>query len=307
MWFNMKNMKTKLIALLVFTSLRSVAQQDAQYTQYMYNTVSVNPAYAGTREQLSFLALHRSQWIGLDGAPVTNTFAANTPLGDSKLGLGFSVINDKIGPIVSNSLSVDLSYTIDLNDAYKLSFGLKGTANFLKLDANRLNMFDKDDQQITSISNSFSPNFGSGIYLHSNKGYVGTSIRNLVRTVTSSNVALHKEELNYYLIGGYVFDIDYALQFKPAILVKAVKGAPLQADISANFLFSEKFTVGAAYRWSAAVSAMAGFQVSEKLFIGYGYDFDTTSLGRFNSGSHEVFVRFELPKAAARITAPRFF
>jgi type IX secretion system PorP/SprF family membrane protein len=292
----------------MFTGLLSYGQQDAQFTQYMYNTINVNPAYAGSRGALSMFALYRTQWVGLDGAPVTSTVSMNTPLNDSKLGLGVSLINDKIGPTTENTLSADLSYTIPTSETWNLSFGIKATANFFDLDASKLNPIDATDPSLQDFSN-FSPNIGAGIYWHSDKAYIGFSIPNFIETnnYDDNEVAIFKERISYYLIGGLVFDLSDTVKFKPAFLTKMVEGAPLQADISANFLFFDKFMLGASYRWSAALSAMVGFQVTDGLYIGYGYDKETTTLDNYTSGSHEIFLRYELFSNTAKITTPRFF
>ncbi|MFV8466360.1 type IX secretion system membrane protein PorP/SprF [Flavobacterium sp. LB1P62] len=302
-------MKTKLFSfVLMFTAIVSFAQQDAQFTQYMYNTININPAYAGSRGALSIFALHRTQWVGLDGAPVTNALSMHTPLNASTLGLGVSIINDKIGPTHENTISADLSYTVPTSEIFKLSFGIKATANLFDLDVTRLNPAD-DDPSLHDYNNKFSPNIGAGIYWHSDKAYVGLSVPNFIETnrYDDNEVAIFKEKINYYLIAGYVFDLNNYIKFKPAVLAKMVEGAPLQTDISGNFMFNEKFVVGLAYRWSAALSAMVGFQVSEGLYIGYGYDHDTTNLDNYNSGSHEIFLRYELFKNNNKITTPRFF
>lgn len=250
---------------MMFTAIASYAQQDAQYTQYMYNTINVNPAYAGSRGALSFFALHRTQWVGLDGAPITNTLSVNTPFNNSKLGLGVSIVNDEIGPSTTNSISADISYTIPVSESYKLSFGVKGTANLFSIDVNKLNPSDQTDPQFQNFDNEFSPNIGAGIYLHSHKAYLGFSIPNFIETdaYNDNDVAIYKEKINYYLIGGYVFDLNQSIKFKPTFMTKLVEGSPLQVDLSGNFMFNEKFVVGLAYRWSASVSAMAGFQISD--------------------------------------------
>lgn len=293
----------------MFTAIASFAQQDAQYTQYMYNTVNVNPAYAGTRGALSIFALHRTQWVGLDGAPVTNTVSVNTPFNNSKVGLGVSIINDEIGPSTNNSVSVDISYYIPVSESYKLSFGVKGTANIFNIDVTKLNPGDESDPQFQNIDNEFSPNIGAGLYLHSHKAYVGFSIPNFVETnaYNDNEVRVYKEKINYYLIGGYVFDLGSYIKFKPTFMTKMTEGAPLQLDVSGNFMFNEKFTVGLAYRWSASLSAMVGFQISDGFYIGYAYDFETTELDNYNSGSHEIFLRYEIFKKNSKMVTPRFF
>ena len=303
-------MRTKfLFFALMLTGFAGFAQQDAQYTQYMYNTINVNPAYAGSRGVMSIFGLHRTQWVGLDGAPVTNAASINTPINNSNLGVGLSFVNDKIGPTNENAISADVSYTVKTSETFKLSFGVKGTANLFNLDVNKLNPQDAGDPQFQNLDNTFTPNIGAGVYYHSDKMYVGLSVPNFFETkrYSDNDVALNAERMNFYLIAGYVFDLTYNLKFKPALLTKAVEGAPLQVDVSANFLYNDKFMLGAAWRWDAAVSAMAGFQITDGLFIGYGYDHETTRLRRFNSGSHEIFLRFELFKKHSKIVSPRFF
>lgn len=308
------NLKTNIrnFAILLFITVTAVtmhAQQEAQFTQYMYNTVSVNPAYAGSRDVLSITGLYRTQWIGLEGAPKTGTFSLNSPLND-RLGLGFSVVNDRIGPSDENNLAVDFSYNIPLNDTYRLFFGMKASANLLNVDYTKLNIYNPNDPGFReNVDNKFSPNIGAGVYLQSEKGYVGLSVPYMLETshYIHSVTSDIKERMHIYLIGGYVFDLSPSLKFKPAVLAKAVIGAPLQVDVSANFLINDKFTLGAAYRWDAAISAMAGFQISPGLLAGYAYDFDTTNLGNYNSGSHEIFLRFEIFKYNLPIINPRFF
>ena len=303
-------MRTRILYFaLMLIGLVSFAQQDAQYTQYMYNTINVNPAYAGSRGVMSIFGLHRTQWVGLDGAPTTNAASINAPIDNTNLGVGLSFVNDKIGPTVENTISADLSYTINTSETYKLSFGIKGTANLFNLDVTKLNPVNQGDPLLQNLDNDFSPNVGAGVYFHSDKLYLGASVPNFFETkrYDDNDIAVYKERMNLYLIGGYVFDITPTIKFKPAFLTKVVEGAPLQLDLSGNFLFNEKFVLGAAWRWDAAVSAMAGFQITDGLFLGYGYDLETTKLANYNSGSHEVFLRFELFQKQEKIVSPRFF
>ena len=290
------------------TSSASFAQQDAQFTQYMYNTININPAYAGSREVMSIFGLHRTQWVGLAGAPVTNAFSLNTPINNSKIGIGLSAINDRIGPTVENTLSVDVSYTVQTSETYKLSFGIKGTGNFFNLDSSQLNPLVDNDPSLINY-NKFTPNIGAGVYFHSDKSYIGVSVPNFIQSnrYNSDNVAILKERINYYFIAGYVFDLNPNIKFKPALLTKLVTGSPLQVDVSGNFMFYNKFVIGAAYRWDAALSALAGFQITDGLYVGYGYDMETTKLRKYNSGSHEVFLRYELFNNNNKILSPRFF
>ncbi|RWW96769.1 PorP/SprF family type IX secretion system membrane protein [Flavobacterium cerinum] len=287
----------------------SFAQQDSQFTQYMYNPVNFNPAYAGSREVLSIFGMHRTQWVGLDGAPVTNTVSVHTPIENSNVGIGLSFINDRIGPSDENTISVDFSYTIYTSDYYKLAFGLKATANLLNVDFTKLTQQPGDPELQYNIDNRFSPNIGAGIFWYSDRSYFGLSVPNFLETkhFDGGDNSVAKEKMHYYLIGGYVFDLSPELKFKPSVLTKLVKQAPLQVDFSANFLFNEKLTLGVAYRWSAALSAMVGFQITDGLLAGYSYDAETTKLANYNSGSHEIFLRFELFKNYDKIISPRFF
>ena len=290
-----------------------MAQQDAQYTQYMYNTIAINPAYAGSRGVLSIAALHRSQWVGLDGAPTTYTLNFHTPV-SNRVGLGLSIVNDEIGNGTNQDTYFDaaFSYTIPFSDDKKLSFGVKAGGHLLNLDFNKLRNYVAE-ANIPVIDQKFSPNFGAGIYYHTNKFYAGFSIPNFLQTKhfeTSGNASfLATERLNLYLITGYVFDLSRNVKLKPAILLKAVKGAPLQADLSASLLFNDKFSLGAAYRWDAAVSALFGFQMTDQLMLGLAYDRETTDLGstQFNDGSFEIFLRYELFTKHKKVLTPRFF
>jgi type IX secretion system PorP/SprF family membrane protein len=303
----------KVFFISIFTTLNttmSVAQQDAQYTQYMYNTINVNPAYAGSRGVLSVFGMYRAQWVGLEGAPNTAATSIHSPIENSRVGLGLTVSNDQIGISERNTVSTDFSYTINTSDSYKLSFGLKGSASLLNVDYNKLNKYDKNDPKFqNNIDNQFSPNIGAGVYYHSDKLYAGVSVPFILETkhFDDNTNSVAKDALHYYFIGGYVFDVSESTKFKPAFLIKSVKGAPLQADLTANFMFHDKFVVGGAWRWSAAVSGLVGFQVDSNWFVGYTYDSDTTKLANYNSGSHEIFLRYEFKGKQEKIISPRFF
>ena len=309
----MKKRFLTIFVLLVAAS--SYAQQDSQFTNYMYNTININPAYAGSRGVLSVFGLHRNQWVGLDGAPVTNTFSINSPINNSNFGIGVSIINDRIGPSDENSISVDVSYSVKTSEKYKLSFGIKGTANLLNVDFTKLNIYNPGDVLAQyNVDNRFSPNVGAGVYFHSDKTYFGFSVPNMLETkhfdkdqTSLSAESVASERMHYYFIAGHVIDLNTSIKFKPALLTKIINGAPLQVDMSANFLINDKFTAGLAYRWDAAFSALAGFQISDSWFIGYGYDMEVTKLANYNSGSHEIFLRYELFKNYDKVVSPRFF
>lgn len=314
-----KKLLLPLLLLLLVVVEDVTAQQDAQYTQYMFNTITVNPAYAGSRGQFSAAALYRAQWVGLEGSPETFTLNLHSPIRNSNLGYGVSVVKDDIGDGVVSETYLDavISYTVDVSLDGKLSFGLKAGGNLLNLDFNGLRNFDAEPVNVDNIENRFSPNVGVGIYYHTSKFYAGLSAPNLLRTQHFDNSQtnagsvqfLSQERINFYLITGYVFDIGGNNKFKPALLTKAVGGAPLQIDLSTSFLFNDKFSVGAAYRWDAAVSAMAGFQITDQLMLGLAYDRETSELGgtQFNDGSFEIFLRYELVKTFNKLVSPRFF
>ncbi|MGW9684419.1 PorP/SprF family type IX secretion system membrane protein [Flagellimonas sp. 2504JD1-5] len=316
----LKNIKKRVYivtAVLLFLNLTR-GQQDAQYTQYMYNTLSINPAYAGSRGVLSLAALHRSQWVGLDGAPRTQTLNISFPVSE-RVGLGLSVVNDEIGNGTNQDTYFDaaVSYTVPVSDNANLSFGFKAGGHFLNVDFNRLRNFQGQSNTALppNIDKKFSPNFGAGIFYHKQNFYLGVSAPNFLETEHfnrsgsgGSNSFLASERLNWYFISGYIHELSTDWKFKPAVLIKTVRGAPLQADLSANFLFKEKFSFGMAYRWSASLSALAGIQFTERLMLGLAYDREVTELGgsQFNDGSFEAFIRYEF-KSSEKTIDPRFF
>ncbi len=304
-------LKQVVVVMALCFGLFAYGQQDAQYTQYMYNTISVNPAYAGSRGHISLGALHRSQWVGLDGAPTTQTFNVHSPIGYRGVGLGLSIVNDEIGPTSETNFDIDFSYTVWTSTEGRLSFGLKASANLLDIRFSELNQYTTDPTLQQDIDNRLSPNIGAGVYYHTNKFYVGLSVPRFLETThfQETNLSTAKEQMNLYLITGYVWDLNESLKFKPALLTKAVQGAPLQVDLSANFMLNEKFILGAAYRWDAAFSGMAGFNVSNKFLIGIAYDKETTDLGNtaFNNGSFEVIFRYDFIMTKNNLKSPRFF
>ncbi len=300
-----------ILMICIMSSLH--AQQDAQYTQYMYNTVSVNPAYAGSRGHLSIAALYRNQWLGLDGAPETQTLNIHTPMGYRGVGLGLSIVNDKIGPTSETYFDVDFSYTIQTSWEGRLSFGLKASAHMLDIRYSELDEFEVDPQLQSQqdIQNKFSPNIGAGVYYHTDRFYVGLSAPRILETThfDESSVSTAKEQINMYFITGYVWDLNPFLKFKPTLLTKAVQGAPLQVDLSANFMLNEKFIGGVAYRWDAAFSGLFGFMLSDQLMLGLAYDREITELGAatFNDGSFEVIIRYDFIRNIGNLKSPRFF
>ena len=294
-------------------------QQDPQYTQYMYNTQIINPAYAGSREVLSFGVLGRTQWVNLDGSPQTGTFTMNFPTGLYRnMGLGLSIVHDQIGPATESNAVVDYSYSINMApySISKLSFGLKAGVDLLDVDYSRLNLSDPNDPLFqNNVDQRLNLQVGAGIYFRTEKFYAGVSVPNFLNSkhfdegslenTDVENIAV--ERLHYFYIMGYVFNLSPNLKFKPATLVKFVSGAPLQWDASANFLIYDKLTLGASYRWNASISGLVGFQISKSFFAGVAYDYQSTAIEDYSNGSYEVFLRFDVFNRLDRVLTPRFF
>lgn len=294
--------------LLLLPMNSAYGQQESQYTQYMYNTMHFNPGYTGSRGSLNMTGIYRNQWVGLDGAPKTLTFGMHSPIGVQGVGLGLGFMSDQIGPSSQSFIEADFSYTINVAEELKLSFGVRGGLSLLDVDPSKLLIYDPNDYNLER-KNYSSPRVGAGAYLYADNWYVGLSSPNFLETEHFDDVvvATATEKAHFYLMGGYVFTLNPDLKLKPAFLAKAVSGAPLSVDVSANLLMYERVTLGVAWRWDAAVSALAGFQVNDNIFVGYAYDYETTELGRYNHGSHEVFLRFELGTKFNGKVNPRFF
>ncbi|MEH6659884.1 type IX secretion system membrane protein PorP/SprF [Leeuwenhoekiella marinoflava] len=311
-----RNLSKLLLLVLLLIAASGYSQQDPQYTQYMYNPLVINPAYAGNRGVTSIVLLHRSQWVGLDGAPRTQNLSVHSPIGLGKVGMGFSLVNDVLGPARETYFNTDFSYTIETGAEGKFSFGLKGSLHLLDVDFSRTNPFNTNDPFLINIDNKLSPNVGVGVFYHDSKFYAGLSAPQLLQTdhfdrsgSQGAETFVAEENIHYYGLAGYVFDLNRNVKFKPSTLVKMVAGAPLSVDVNANFMFYDKLTLGASYRWSAALSGLVGFQVNDGLLIGFAYDRETTDLGNatYNNGTYELFLRFELFKEYNRMLTPRFF
>jgi type IX secretion system PorP/SprF family membrane protein len=303
-------MKKIVYSLIFLLGLSASAQQEPQYTQYMYNPSVINPAYAGSLGYGSLFSLYRTQWIGLEGAPKTLNLSYHQPLESTNLGLGGNIVHDEIGPSTTTNFSVDVSYTINFENESRLAFGIKAGGELLNIDYTKLNHYNPSDVSFrNNINSQFSPNIGAGLFYYNAKSYLGLSVPMLLQTKRYDEFAYSdaNRRQHFYLMGGKVFDLSYNVKFKPAFVAKMVAGAPLQVDLTGNFLINEKFTVGVAYRWSAALSALVGFKVNDRISIGYGYDRETTRLSNFNSGSHEIFLQFDLFKINQQVETPRFF
>ena len=304
--------KKYMVPLLLLLCISAVAQQDPQYTQYMYNTLVVNPGYTGSTGGIEANLLHRSQWIGINGAPQTQSFSIHSPYSKlyDHIGIGLSVVNDKIGPSNEVYTDANFSYTIVTGAEGKLSFGLKAGARVLNIDWSKGRYYQEGDPLLnTNINNKIAPAVGAGIYYYTNNWYAGISVPNFIRNNIYDDVqeSVVSGRLHYYVITGFVFNISNNLKFKPAVMGKIVNGAPVTLDASANFLLQEIVTLGAAYRWNDAVSALAGVQITENIFIAYSYDYSVTELNKYNNGSHEFMIRFQMLPKSNRIKSPRFF
>ncbi|WP_029035450.1 PorP/SprF family type IX secretion system membrane protein [Salinimicrobium terrae] len=303
------------IVCIALFSLKGNAQQDPMYTQYMYNMSVINPAYA--IDDLGILnvgGIYRNQWAGIDGAPETANFFAHTGLTD-RLEAGISIVHDEIGGIVKeNNLFADVAYVLPVSETSKLSFGVKAGVTFFDANLSTLETgSDVVDPAAQNISEVF-PNFGVGAYWFGDKYYVGLSAPNLFTAKHLENetglARLGEENIHYFLTGGYVFDLNPNLKLKPAFMARAVEGAPLSVDITANVLLYNRFEVGAAYRFDETVSGLVNFRVTPELRIGYAYDYTTGNLGDFNDGTHEIMVLFDLDLlglSKGYNVSPRFF
>lgn len=303
----MNHFSTYIFALISCVTTAIFAQQDPQFTQYTINPLAVNSAYAGNRGHTTITGLHRTQWVGIDGAPRTQTLSIDSPVA-KRVGLGLSVINDEIGPSEEVYTDLNFSYTIPVDENYKLSFGLKGGFRIFNLDFSKGRRREVGDNTFQNINNKFFPTAGVGLFLHSKRKYIGLSAPNFLRVEHFDDdiETVAVEKLHLFLIGGWVFPIGSNNLFKPAFLLKHVNGSPVALDISANFLLLDKFRLGASWRWDDSISGLVGFQVSQNLLIAYAYDYTTTDLQRFNSGSHEITLRFEIFKDKI-LKSPRFF
>lgn len=274
------------------------AQRNVQFTQYMYSTQHINPAYAGNKGVFGVLGLYRSQWAGVDGAPNTVGLYVDGPIGLSEnVGLGLTLTSDKIGPTDEIYIAGDYSYSIYFSKSI-LSFGIKGGLRKLNVDYDKLNIRHSNDPVVQYDSNGrLYPVFGLGVYLHDNeRWYVGISAPTIIKTTYYDEVLVASVtgDATFYAIGGYVFELSNQFSFKPAILARFVSGAPIGVDLSANIFLDDKVSIGASYRFNAGISNMISFKVNPRMFMGYAYDYGVSSSG-FNSvfgGSHEIFLRF---------------
>ena len=298
-----------LSAVIVLSVFTSYAQQMPQFTQYMYNTISVNPGYAGSREALTIVGLHRSQWVGIENGPETQTLSINTPLRNEKIGVGLSFINDKLGYENFSYLYTDLSYTVSLSEQTKLAFGVKvGFSNY-SIDERLFNDPDVyNDPYFRDKLNRWTFNGGVGLYLHQPKWYVGLSSPKLVQNDYNKNgnyVAL--EQRHYYGIAGYVFDLGSSVKMRPTGLVKISKGIPTSYDATLSFFFFDRMWIGGSYRFDDSVGALIDFQITKQFRLGYAYDYPTSDIRPYTDGTHEIMLMFDFKFDKSKYKSPRYF
>lgn len=296
-----------LIGLLLAAGLMEVqAQQDPMYTQYMYNTMAVNPGYAGSRGVMNITGLVRQQWLGIDGAPQTQTLVFHSPLTNKNIGLGLSVVKDKIGPINQTMIFGDYSYTIKVNESSKLAFGLKAGVNMIQGELAGLRTTEDNDVAFSQdLENRVNPNFGFGMYYHSDKWYIGASIPQLLENEDDyTNV---KQRRHYFLIGGYAWEINDQLTIRPTTLIKATVGSPLSVDITATLILRNKLWIGVTHRWSDSFGVLLGYQLTDQLRAGGAYDYTISDLSGYSNGTFEIMVSYDFYFKKTKLRSPRYF
>jgi type IX secretion system PorP/SprF family membrane protein len=271
----------------------------------------MNPAYAGSKENMSGGFLYRKQWVEIEDAPTTGTFFIHSPVGRN-VGLGLSVISDKIGPVEENNFYADFSYTLNLGGEHRLAFGLKGGLTMHKIDFNFISttLPDVGDGVFGSGNpNNTFLNIGSGVFYYTDKYYVAFSVPNMLKSkyLDFDGRQYGTEVIHYFLTGGYVFDINPNLKFKPFAMIKSSVNAPTSLDVSTNFMLYDKFELGATYRVEDSFGAMVNFAITPSLRIGYAYDHIVSDINVVTPASHEVMLLFDLnfPKKVSR--SPRYF
>jgi type IX secretion system PorP/SprF family membrane protein len=310
----MKIVSIKFYVVFIVFTFVCKAQQDSQFTGYMYSVQLFNPAYAGSRGGTSVNLIGRTQWLALDGSPKTSSVFIDTSLGnEDNVGLGISFSSDKIGPTSESMLNIDYAYSLNFLWS-KLTFGLKAGVNNLEIDYSRLNIASSNDPFISSNKNKLKPRLGLGVYFNSDKYYLGFSTPNILKTkyyddfqISNTSFSTVSDRNHYYALAGYVFDMSSNIKFKPASLVKIVRGSPIQWDLSANFLINYNLTLGISSRLDSSFSGIAGFQISESFFVALAYDYSTTQLRQFNDGTYEIIIRIDLFSSQGKILTPRFF
>jgi type IX secretion system PorP/SprF family membrane protein len=314
-------MKKITTVILGFLSFGALAQQEAGFSMYFFNPVYVNPAYAGSREVLSGSLVHRSQWAGMKDAPTTQALSVHSAIPNSKVGLGLQVYNDNTGPMRNTGLSLTYAYHMKVGANSRLSFGVTGMLNNIKVNWDEINIDDNNDMAfIQNKSSSWVPDASAGIYFYKERFYMGLSSIHLIESkfgltdAPGSNFA--KFSRQYYFTSGIVLPITDKVDFRPSILVKSVKAAPGVGEINACFIFNRKLFLGAGFRSSKRINlagtdnmliAIAQYQFSKYLSLGYSFDYYLNRNGSYNSGTHEVMLGWDIFHNKTKMSNPRFF
>ncbi|MDZ4751581.1 MAG: type IX secretion system membrane protein PorP/SprF [Flavobacteriales bacterium] len=304
----------KLLAfsMLLSISAFAIGQQELMISQYMFNGLVLNPAYAGTHPYWSTSVLHRSQWVNFDKAPVTQTLCIDGPIAKRKLGLGFTLSNDKIGITRQMEAGANLSYKLFLGSG-NLSFGLRASVASYNADLTDAKIWDAGDPVYqNNIQGEMIPKVGFGAYYYTTKWYAGFSVP--VVYAADQNIIPDNSDLNryftnhMYLHAGYVFEPSLTLAVKPSVLVKYEAGAPVEVDINCNLMFFQKYWLGVGYRTGDALVAMAEWNITPQFRLGYAYDYTLTDIADYSSGSHEVMLGFDFGKdVSLKTRSPRYF
>jgi type IX secretion system PorP/SprF family membrane protein len=300
-------MKKILIVMLVASAFAAKGQQQVMFTQYMFNGLAINPAYAGSHETLSATALMRQQWTGLDGAPSTQTFSIHSPIRNEKMALGGLFLHDKIGVTNQTGAYLSYAYRITFLNGGKLSMGIQG--GITNYNA-KFSQVSSTDPSFQNDVNEWQPNAGGGVFYSTERFYAGFSVPQLIqtqfdRTNTDSDSKLVR---HYFATAGYVFDLNDNLKLKPNVLLKYVSGAPLEIDLNANLLIKNIIWAGLSWRSFDSFDAILQIQLNNRLQVGYSFDFATTTeIRRVNSGSHELMILYRIPITRDRIVTPRYF
>ncbi len=297
-------------ALLLLATISGSAQQDPLFSQYMFNTLAFNPAYAGSANVFTVMALSRHQWVGFDGAPSTQTVLAHSPLPNENMAMGLSVLTDKVGPTRQTAAYADYAYRIRTGADTRLAFGLKGGVNLYQADLASLTSVDPDNASV-NVKGQVLPNFGFGMFWQGPRYYAGLSIPKLLENEIDADggaaLVTASEVRHYFVMAGYVMDLDRHLKFKPSMMLRVVKGAPLSLDLNANFLLRDRIWLGAMYRVGNAFGLLGQYQVNDQFRIGYAFDLTTTKLGAYNAGTHEIMLNYDLRFVKGRTISPRYF
>lgn len=311
----MRIKKIKIVVALLLATLSMLdisAQQDGLFSQYMFNPMAINPAYAGTRNTISGILLHRSQWVGMEGAPRTNSLAIHSPIKGKNFALGLNLLTDQIGPTTNTSFLGTYAYHLKLGKG-RLSFGLRGGLYHNQLRNSEL-FYTDDSQKATENFSSLTPNFDFGTYYHTDKFYAGFSINHLTNGNVKFNNQVETYDLNMHFMGfaGKAFVLSPDLVIKPSLLVRYTESAPINYDINTSILFQKVFWIGASYRSSlsefneSSIVLITEYNISQSFRIGYSYDFNLGSIKNYNTGSHEVFLGADLHSNRKKSISPRY-